>query len=125
MGAALTPGADAAVLAGGCARAGDAEGPARPAGVSAAARTGVGSRRWATPTLVDRARAMAGQLHAAIGGAGVRDRAAGQHGQPGDQAGPARVAPLAWPLSGPGQGVCAADPGALAGGPLAGSVAEY
>src|SRR5439155_1118108 len=57
-----------------------------------------------------------GQLYAAIGGAGVRERAPGRPGQRGDCAGSARAPHPVWALSGPGQGLCATDPGAAARG---------
>src|SRR5258706_2321822 len=120
MGAALPAGADGAVLACHPARAGDAGGPARGAGMPACARTDVGSRGWAAAALSHRAGAASRQLHLAIGGAGVRDQQARHHGQPGDPGGEAGTAPAAWTLTGPGEGIRAADAGAVAARPTAG-----
>src|SRR6266566_7658426 len=124
MGAALTAGADGALVAGHPARAGEPRGVAGGAGGEAFARTDPGSRGWTAPALVSGARATPGQLHPASGGAGVRDRPAGRGGQPGDRAGAATAVARAEPLSGPGQGLCAADPGAAAAGSPAGPPAE-
>src|SRR5260370_24483029 len=98
MGAALTAGADAALVAGHPARAGDAGGAASGAGGEAFARTGLRSRGWAAAALVSGARATPGQLHPASGGAGVRDRPPGRGGQPGDRAGAATAFACAEPL---------------------------
>src|SRR5438270_153182 len=114
MGAALEPGADGAVLAGDCARAGDAGGPARHAGVPAAARARVGSHRWTAATLAPRAGATGRQLYAAFRGAGVCDRAPGRAGGRRDPAGAALAPHPAWTGAGPGQGIRAADPAAAA-----------
>src|SRR6266487_2870763 len=119
MGAALTAGADGALVAGHPARAGEPGGAARGAGGAAFARTGLRSRGWAAAAQSHRARATPGQLHPASGGAGVRDRPAGRGDQPGDRAGAALAPDPVWPLSSPGQNICAPDPGAAAAGSLA------
>ena len=77
------------------------------------------------PMQPGRARATPSQLYPASGGAGICDRAARPHGQPGDRAGSATAFARAWALAGPDQGLCAPDPGALAGGSPAGPPAEH
>jgi hypothetical protein len=57
-------------------QAGDLKGRLRPG-------FAVGSRGWTAPTLAHRAGATGRQLYLALGGAGVRDRQAGQHGERG------------------------------------------
>ncbi len=79
-----------------------------------ATRAGAGSCGRAAPTLPDRARATTGQLDAAIGGAGVCDRAPGRAGGRRDPAGAALAPHPAWTGAGPGQGIRAADPAAAA-----------
>ena len=124
MGPALESGADGAVLAGNCARADDAGGTALRAGVPAAARASVGSRRWTAAALSHRAGAADRQLHLAIGGAGVCERAAGRHGQRGNPARQAAPAPRAWTGAGPSQGIRATDAGAAAARSAAGEPRE-
>ncbi|WP_244421944.1 hypothetical protein [Ktedonobacter racemifer] len=78
--------ADRFGLAGHSARAGEPGGAPLRVGGPACASAAVGSRGWAAPAQSHRAGATGWQLYLAVGGAGVRDRLAGRHGQTGDRA---------------------------------------
>ena len=85
-----------AAVAGHPARAGEHRGTALGAGCAPAAGPGAGSGRGAAPPFADRARATTGELHAAIGGAGICDGATHHRGSQRDRAGPAGSPDRAW-----------------------------
>src|SRR5713226_6738518 len=120
----LGSGAERAAVVGDSARAGSPGAAAGGAGHAEVTCADAGSRGRAAPPQPDRARATPGELHAALGSAGVCERPAHRRGEPRDRAGSPGSPPRAWTLPGPCQGIRAEGPGAAAGGPPAHPAAE-